>query len=141
MREIKFRAWDKNSGMYEVNSIGFDNCLEHTVIYGTHMGHLWTGSRGENKMTGSTVDCILMQYTGLKDKNGKEIYEGDILLADNDYVDEGNLYLEVKWNDKQTGYYLEDAKHGIDCDVDEFEMIDQCYQVIGNIYETPELLK
>ena len=83
---------------------------------------------------------ILMQYTGLKDKNSKEIYEGDILLADNDYVDEGNLYLEVKWNDKQTGFYLYDTKHDIDCDPDEFELIGECYQVIGNIYETPELL-
>lgn len=81
------------------------------------------------------------QYTGLHDKNGKEIYEGDILLADEEYVDEGELYLEVKWNDAQTGFYLYDTKYDFDCDREEFELIDKSYQVIGNIYENPELLE
>jgi hypothetical protein len=132
MREIKFRQAIKSQSAVGVT----------LPFHWHHWGYLGHGFDGLTLPLGRMEgdDRPSYQYTGLKDKNGIEIYEGDILVADNDYVDEGNLYLEVKWNDKQTGYYLEDAKHGIDCDVDEFEMIDQCYQVIGNIYETPELL-
>jgi uncharacterized phage protein (TIGR01671 family) len=131
MREVKFRAWDKNSGMYEVNSIGFDNCLEHTVIYGTHMGHLWTGSRGENKMTGSTVDCILMQYTGLKDKNGKEIYEGDIVKALINFGPGG---------DAERIFTVEITPFGVNIQEWNYKE-DYLPEIIGNIYENGELLK
>ena len=103
MREIKFRAWDKKDGMFNVITISFDDDLvEHP-----------NGMMYEN--------CKLMQYTGLKDKNNKEIYEGDIVKWYNGIE-------EVFFGDGkfQAGVYLLDEKE---------------FEVIGNIYENPELLK
>jgi len=67
MREIKFRAWDKEGYMMNVSSIDF----EKKVI---------TGIRQDNNGWTDNFDAFeLMQYTELKDKNGKEIYEGEIV--------------------------------------------------------------
>lgn len=70
------------------------------------------------------ADAVLMQYTGLEDKNGKEIYEGDIL-----YVP-GFGNHELKYED---GLYVCEVR-GVNQ-----AMAEQC-EVIGNIYENPELL-
>lgn len=70
MREIKFRAWDmdENKMVYPT--------IEHNEKY---VMQLNCGYMGEfNGSTYDTVKMPLMQFTGLKDKNGKEIYEGDI---------------------------------------------------------------
>ena len=75
-------------------------------------------------------DYIFMQFTGLKDKNGKEIYEGDIGLFD---CAGGKVKSTIIWNDFVARYERNDIPYlagGID---------GQC-EVIGNIYENPELL-
>ena len=72
MREIKFRAW-----------IAKDNEMQ----YGVSLNSL-----GQHAQQGE--DAIIMQYTGLKDKNGKEIYEGDIL----EWTEDRNIKCEVKYN-------------------------------------------
>lgn len=77
MRDIKFRAWDiENKEMFEVQELDFEPTF-------------W-GGRIAIRLTQysdyfDTEDMILMQYTGLKDKNGKEIYEGDI-VEDKDII-------------------------------------------------------
>lgn len=63
----------------------------------------------------------LMQYTGLKDRYSKEIYEGDILLLGHDRI------VEVKWDTEIAGF----------CPFITWE----AYEIIGNIYENPELIK
>ena len=75
----------------------------------------------------------IMQYTGLKDKNGKEIYEGDLVQV-LDYTSWEGLY-KVVWDEESLMYVLEDA-YGDKEKMCEFEH----YLVRGNIYENPELL-
>lgn len=95
----------------------------------------------------NTKDCVLMQCTGLKDKNGKLIYEGDILKYTSkptntqknnpEYKPFAENY-SVVWEDFYTGYNLR-SKEKVNC----FNlgiMTKDC-EVIGNIYENPELLE
>ena len=125
MREIKFRAWDKQEKrMFDVLGISWYD----GVIFESYAdaGVEWYSKEIKHNIS----DCILMQYTGLKDKNGKEIYEGDI-VRDQD----GNLY-QVKY----AKYYIYPFgaifPHRPKEIVNEYEC-----EVIGNIYENPELLE
>ena len=114
-RPIKFRAWD-GERMKVVTAIGWID---------TEVDYISTP-----KASAPADNFVLMQFTGLLDKNGKEIYEGDILRINN------NLIEEVKWVD-------EDNWHG-DCVVTGFVNHKAIYhkgpEIIGNIYEHPELL-
>lgn len=107
VREIKFRAWHKNNKSM---------CMNVT-----------TDLLGRDYLE-------FMQYTGLKDKNGKEIYEGDILGGDY-YVN--NIAGVVKYYDDWGCSFLEYKGGG-----DEFLWkAARVAEVIGNIYENPELLE
>ena len=117
MREIKFRAWVKDSyyHAYSDSCGGRDSSsIEMLKLFFKH--------------TAETDD--VEQYTGLKDKNGREIYEGDIIR---DY-DEGYLY-KVVFRDGSFMFhdYLNNDYY-YDDDLPEHE-------IIGNIHETPELLE
>ena len=108
MREIKFRAWD----------------IEKKQML--HIHTLFLKNKDEICPPG-----ILMQYTGLKDKNGKEIYEGDIVRHP---IYSKNL--SIIWHDgKYVSMFVAsyDGKHGL-----ETIALTVC-EVIGNIYENPEL--
>ena len=119
MRVIKFRAWDKEiEKMYPVLEIDFveEWVRMYSKITGRHCNHL--------------DDLVLMQFTGLEDKNGIEIYEGDILSWDN------NVIAKV--------YYADDLAM-FRCSVkgtEEFDLFafNQEASIIGNIYENKELL-
>lgn len=74
----------------------------------------------------------LMQFTGLKDKNGKEIYEGDILEFDADeWGGEDNIF-QVQWDDANAMWETGGGTNG---ECESFKTI------VGNIYQNPELLK
>lgn len=106
MREIKFRAWNKERKRFDY----YDLIKDDTSYFGDCVG----GYRHKHQY-------ILMQYTGLHDKNGKEIYEGDILKASWGYQGE----VKFDW------FIYANLECTIADDV----------EVIGNIYENPELLK
>ena len=107
MREIKFRAWDKATG----------NWLE-AITYTLH-------TSGRLLITPRNVE--LMQYTGLHDKNGKEIYEGDIVKC-------------VDGNNATVSYHTSAAEFEPFGSGDYAEW-GNGVEIIGNIYETPELVK
>lgn len=133
-REIKFRAWVTDSyddndkpiwKMIDGDSLAFEEFAP--------LCHLLQDKPGE---------AYYMQYTGLKDKNGKEIYEGDVVSAIPEYVnlfrfkktgavkyveDRGSFVVVGTWNKNQHHEILT-------CDVA------TAIEVVGNVYQTPELL-
>jgi len=109
---------------------------------------------GDIAMTGMPFikDLEVMQFTGLTDRNDKEIYEGDILLLPNwkreyecakcGYISQSDGIAKVIWaNESYAGdrrYSL--AQFRFETDMDDYELDDaEQYEVIGNIYENPEL--
>jgi len=114
-REIKFRAWRKT-----VKEIMVWSDLKE-----------WVNPLGEDD------DHILMQYTGLKDKNGKEIYEGDLLGEENNDWGIRKVIFE------DGGFYAPLIKHHFAVGLNQILVNHSCLQVeiIGNIYSTPELLE
>ena len=128
-KEIKFRAWDKETGKmhYQINKPRTDeNINDELIIQFDCTGY---SARTKNKYIGS--DC-LMQYTGLKDKNGKEIFEGDVVFS------ESNQYYkqdEIVWDCYDMGWEIGKK--------DSWKLrspMSSKTEIIGSIYENPELI-
>jgi hypothetical protein len=121
----KFRAWHKTwEELGEVKRIRFDDEGDvRTVLF-----------RGKILGTDTPIDKIeLMQSTGLKDKNGKEIFEGDVVKMAKDVYSEPTYYKVVRH--RGGAYRLESKKHGC-----ELWLRHADCEVVGNVYETKELL-
>jgi len=139
MREIKFRAWDKSNKKMFYGCTGFefegDGCVYLNVIQADF---------------GASHEPIIEQYTGLKDRNGKDIYEGDVIQTyfsfspgDAGYGVSQSPFV-VKWDHKRVAYRAKKPKtkglHLLDV-VDFFQAQSNLYEAIGNIHESPELLE
>jgi len=135
MREIKFRAWDVNaSKMLEAWQLSI--CEKRVFVQKVKFGD------------GEPRNVNLMQYTGLKDKNGKEIYEGDII----EYIEENTRYTSKVDELDENGYSFEsslenrwvkilsDNTKGPIADDEDCELDCNELEVVGNIYENPKLL-
>lgn len=154
MREIKFRAWiPSHLRMVEVCDLDMKGESISFIDYDGFYIVKWLS------------DVKLMQYTGVKDKNGKEIYEGDILLSttedgvflvsigfgysekDNDILGAFKLKIEKQLSLSQ---YFEDFddkliklvnKYNIPIEEENnIKCINDGWQIIGNIYKNPELI-
>ena len=124
MREIKFRAWDKQAK--QMCSVICLNCLRNDE-------HIVRDSKGQI-YNQAARNLILMQYTGLKDKDGVDIYDGDITLTN----PKGYEYRYViRWNNDHGCWsaYRGDVPWG---QLDGAEAEDS--EVIGNIHQNPNLI-
>ena len=124
MREIKFRAWDlKTKTMHTVENINFCGRETVTVQY--------------NPVKKICLDSVLlMQYTGAKDKNGVEIYEGDIIRHQ---TGKYGTDFEIKWSPILCGFTAMQIESGHPSP--QLNQGTMCYfEVVGNIYENPELV-
>ena len=133
MREIKLRAWDKKlKRICKVYAISFKN--ERIVVY--------YESEDEPSNWLKLDRFILMQYTGLKDNNGKEIYEGDIVknLSEDGYPIRGLVFYD-DGSFKVTSSHADITNKNIYDILDENLIEDNNMKIIGNKYENPELLK
>lgn len=107
MRIIKFRAWDK---------------VNKNMLYDVSTG---TVTIWYKEISSKSENCVFMQYTNLKDKNDKEIYENDVVANEYGYKFE-IVFKDGCWfaGDTEVGFMRKDK-----------------YKIIGNIYENPELLE
>ena len=130
----KFRAWHKTwEEMGKVKRIRFDDDANVTTV-------LFIGK--DLGVNAKIDEFEIMQSTGLKDKNGKEIFEGDI-------VTDGDVTSDIKYH-QTLGFYMI-GKYGFSVpfgqgvDVEYFEEfadhVSKTFEVVGNIYENPELLE
>jgi len=121
MREIKFRAWLSDG---EEGGIYFDPAI---VVVGPDYA-ICDGD--EYSISGNPGDCVsLEQYTGLHDKKGREIYEGDFILI-------GAVITQVKYREEIAAFELMGNRGPIVLS----NKYSGEYEVIGNIHENPELL-
>lgn len=128
-REIKFRAWDKvEKEMCYAFWLGFKG-KPGTEYAKMPPDFLHCNESSDNQPDIS--DIILMQYTGLKDTNGVEIYEGDVVSQYNT-LNESTYVGEVKRD--ETGRYYIALHHHV-------PTVNQRCEVIGNIHENPDLQK
>jgi len=134
MREIKFRAWDENVGVI----YSWEDLKEyHSIVAVFHA-----------VLSGELSNCKVMQYTGLKDSQGREIYEGDIvsyrgnlITEDWENIDaedwEYDTKVDVVTMERFPCYWLKNESFGYEGE-DLVTVSDT--EIIGNIHENPELL-
>ena len=140
MREIKFRAWIKTTKEMITQETISDYIL---VGNGTGFGVI-DGSDDSEYGTGNVwledKDFELMQFTGMLDKNGVEIYEGDILKSNKDMF---NYYTEIQPEILYQVKYTDGAYRLFSTDNQNIDLLDMANinsKIVGNIYENPELL-
>ncbi len=126
----RFRAWDGGSAARMYTSSEVMVCD----------GDIWIFDEDSDSNEWIVNnDLSLMQSTGLFDKNGKEIFEGDILNVESD---EENLKVSVFWDDKHALFMFESKKYNEEDALAElFEDNSYSFKIIGNVHANPELLE
>ncbi|WP_283706909.1 YopX family protein [Clostridium perfringens] len=166
--ELKFRVWDKTS-----ESMLYQDDFERVELDTKNKMVTLIAEEESDKSHyvldyEDGIEAEIMQYTGLKDKNGKKIYEGDILRKNIKYIlntrefkytkecldrflkdGEGNYYyleyrfFEIRWDNETARFIAYEHSTGEEISFDDvmFLFLEEDFEVIGNIYENPELLE
>jgi uncharacterized phage protein (TIGR01671 family) len=130
-RPIKFRVYNTKQNKWVHGPDNEVNLFGETILLGGFM---------QNVPTAELNDCVALQYTGLNDKNGKEIYEGDILKIHYDVG--GDVIGQVLYEADHGGYIFQWKRKGRNQDYDNLNC-DLAFEsvIVGNIFEHSELLK
>lgn len=128
-REIKFRVWTPDGDMVEWEHFAYDFSILEQEIHHFHFADFFESFQEQG--------VKFMQYTGLKDKNGVEIYEGDVVGL---FL--GSQCTSVYWDNDFGGWGIV-ARPSSTSNMGEELLANHLgtCEVIGNIYENPELLK
>lgn len=132
-RKIKYRVWDNENKSY-------DDPYSYAYYAMTQDGGLDFYCHGDHMDEADPNVYFIEQYTGLKDKNGEPIYEGDIIQEEIDFnskMTDGVFTYVVEWNSDTLSYGLRGNGNSIH---DELWEVNASVEIIGNIHETPELL-
>ena len=134
-REIKFKAWDKVTKLL-VDLIGFKDLGQKIELW------YWNKDNEKAYCVADKEYIELMQYTGLKDKNDKEIYEGDIVKVQYAFtVSDKSYNFKVCYDEDNAGFLLKEITKSYGT-IEWFDNLSEHeFEVIGNIYENSALLK
>ena len=116
MREIKYRLW---------------NPERNVMTAGNELNTILATTDTEFVKEFDRCKMVWMQYTGLKDKNGKEGYHKDI-------VSSGEKLYSIEWQNEEARFWL--APYGNNTGTWQFMDMLESFEIIGNIYETPSLI-
>lgn len=129
-RIFKFRAWDKKSNVF-INNVVFDIrpiTIHDNKTYANLIAETNNRDKILKRENYDPEDFIIQQFTGLQDKNGREIYEGDILkLSKNNKIQYEKAV--VGFHEKFLSFCIIDPPY--------FSFYDYEIEIIGNIFETP----
>ena len=120
MRAIKFRMWSATANKFFYDPHNVYDCLKHSQVYDTKDLY-W--------------DMVWQQFTGFYDKRGKEIFEGDIVIDTYYHRRTAKITFDLGCFWINSNHLQEDMEREL------FDTNEECIEVIGNVFENPELLK
>ena len=129
----KFRAWDRTTNQMR-GCFGFNDMEQEVYVCSVADNEFNGRPKTVHALKRSFDEVVIMQYTGLEDKDGVEIYEGDILY----HPLQGARKVYYPYSESVASYGLREINTGLGSTLQDAHAV---WQVIGNIYQNPELLE